>query len=278
MCYDFIIGKGDSVKRIKMLGFAFVLMFASVFSVSAADDLGVMPTFSEKIIDGKITYEDKSGLGFYYQFVKIKESSFASISADVEVIINKMTTDVEAYDEAASEMESKKEILDAIDPSDTTAYEAALKEYEDAEDAADAILANVVKDLEDYMAKVSTVANYDNTKWINVNGGNSGTINVDTTDFAADDMYILWIKSDVLSGINGGIFADSIYTNDGVISVPSIDSTTDDDKANVSVKKDAGIKNPKTGVDLPIVFGALIVIVASVCIYVIRKNSLFKQV
>lgn len=261
-----------------MLGFAFVLMFASVFSVSAADDLGVMPTFSEKIIDGKITYEDKSGLGFYYQFVKIKESSFASISADVEVIINKMTTDVEAYDEAASEMESKKEILDAIDPSDTTAYEAALKEYEDAEDAADAILANVVKDLEDYMAKVSTVANYDNTKWINVNGGNSGTINVDTTDFADDDMYILWIKSDVLSGINGGIFADSIYTNDGVISVPSIDSTTDDDKANVSVKKDAGIKNPKTGVDLPIVFGALIIIVASVCIYVIRKNSLFKQI
>lgn len=235
--------------KIKMFGFAFLLMFVSIMGTSALE-LG--DGISK---DGKITYTKEADETFSYQVVKVEASKLDTIEAQAETLTEKMLSDLDAFNKAYEEFEAD----------DTNS---------DLEDAYNEALETLKKDMDDMNALVATIGNY-GTSWTEVSGtSTSGTI--DAGVLGADEAYIVWVKSDDLASIvTDGVMVGGIYTEDSVINVPT-DVTDVDTAVNVPKKENKttnNVKNPKTGVNLPIAGGIVVIALAGAGIYAIRKMN-----
>lgn len=238
------------MKKFKMFGLTLLLMFVGLFSVSAADDdVDVLPTFSDNITNGEVTYTNEAGTDFSYQIVKVKESDFSSIESDVESLMTSLE-------------EKTTKLEEAIDGGDEAEIEAASQEY-----------INVVEQL---IQKFATVASYNDANWNHVGTAKSGKIAVDVKDAADDDVYVVWIKSDEIP-FNSGVSLGAYYDKDGIVNVPTV-TPSESDNQKVVTATTSNVKNPKTGVNLPIAAGIVFASVAGISVYVIRRNKLFKQI
>ena len=236
------------MKKIKMFGFAFLLMFVSIMGTNAlelGDDISS---------DGKITYTKEALETFSYQIVKVDVSKLASIEAQAETLTEKMLADLETFERAYEDFEAD----------DTNS---------DLENAYNKALETLKKDMDELNALVATIGNH-GSNWTEVSeNSTSGTI--DAGVLGADEAYIVWIKSDYfVDVVTDGIMVGGLYTQDNVINVPT--DVTGSDVGITTSKKGSqitNVKNPKTGVDLPIAGGILVIVLASAGICAIRKMN-----
>ena len=237
-----------------MFGFAFLLMFVCVMGTSALE-LG-----EDVSKDGKLTYNKEASETFSYQVVKVEVSKLDAIEANAEALAKKIETDTAAFEKAYEEFEAD----------DTNS---------DLEDAFNAALEALKKDMDDWNALVATAGKY-GTSWNEVSSNNtSGTIEVGVP--SETEAYILWVKSDDYTALTtDGIMAGGIFTKDSSIDVPTdvTDPTITPDTKKDEVQNTNNVKNPKTGVNLPIALGIATIALAGLGVYVIRKTSAFKQI
>lgn len=249
------------MKKLKMFGFAFALMLAGMFSASALEFGGSIDT-----TNGKLSYTKEANEGFAYQFVKITGAQFTPVKAETVKAISDLETAVNNFTAA----EAKVQKLEEAGITSGDEYVAACDEAADAS-------VKVLDAMDALNAVVSSVANYDDAKWIDVTGTQtSGELDVDVTGLQDDDVYVLWIK-DVDTDM---IMLGEIFTNDGVIDVPAVDDNKVDNATNnvTPTKTATTVKNPKTGINLPIAAGVVVIALAGAVIGLICKQRLSKQI
>ena len=107
----------------------------------------------------------------------------------------------------------------------------------------------------------------------------TGEIAIDMTDASEDDVFIVWLQSDEYSEFSkDNVLIGDVYTKDGAltpvipddIEVPTVNPSTPD------VSKEE-IKNPKTGVSMPVALGFSVVALAGAGMFIVCKKQLFKQ-
>ena len=270
------------MKKLKMFGFTLMAMLVGIMSTSAME-LG-----SSISVDGKLSYTKGADEQFAYQVIRITKAEWDTVSADVQTGLEQIVTNTEQlekdYDSFLNALEiyEKAEEAYEADPTDENKliYETAYADVEACVGYVELSLKELKSSMTSTTNFIQKVAPYTVDSMTDVSGTETaGEITVDMTGANEDDVYVVWIKSADYSDLSDdSVLIGEIYTKDGVIApeipsdieVPTVNPTTPE-----APKEE--IKNPKTGVNMPIAIGIGVVVLASVGMIMISKKKLFKQ-
>lgn len=242
------------MKKLKMFGVSLVALFAGMVGASALE-------FGEQgTADGKITYTKEADETFAYQVVRISKAQFDTVSSDIEALIEPLIEQTNVVEASTADYEAKEKAYnEAAAAYEKDASEANKTALDEAEAAMNEAKAKMLKDVEPLVATmnkvndyVKQVAPYDLAKFTDVtDNALSGEITLDMTGAKADDVYVIWVKSDDNANItDDGVLFGEIYTEDGNISPvkpnPVVPGTPKDEKDNAKLDD-----VPKTSNTLP---------------------------
>ena len=271
------------MKKLKMFGFTLMAMLVGIVNISALELGGSIST------DGKLSYSKASDEQFAYQVVRITKAEWDTISADVQTGLEKIEAnteqlqkDFEGYNNAVKVFEKAKEEYeaDADNEEKKLAYDVALADMNAYVDYVTISLNELKSSMTSMMNVIQKVAPYTVDSMTEVSGNETtGEITVDMTGANEDDVFVVWIKSDEYSEFSDdNVLIGEIYTKDGVITpeIPSdVEVPTVNPTAPESPKEE--IKNPKTGVSMPVALGAGVIALAGAGMFIVSKKKLFKQ-
>ena len=274
---------GEKMKKLKMFGFTLMAMLVGIVNISALELGGSIST------DGKLSYSKTLDEQFAYQVIRITKAEWDTISADVQTGLEKIEAnteqlqkDFEGYNNAVKVFEKAKEEYeaDADNEEKKLAYDVALADMNAYVDYVTISLNELKSSMTSMMNVIQKVAPYTVDSMTEVSGNETtGEITVDMTGANEDDVFVVWIKSDEYSEFSDdNVLIGEIYTKDGVITpeipsdveVPTVNPTTPE-----SPKEE--IKNPKTGVSMPVALGAGVIALAGAGMFIVSKKKLFKQ-
>lgn len=278
------------MKKLSMFGFAFLLMFVGIFSSKALDISYSLSSGDES----KITYSIGDGESLSYQIVRLTKEEYEKVegavseaaeNAEPEDMLSKETlAKLEELQTKLAEAETTLEQAKTAYKSDASEEnKSALDEAQSAYDEANNMVTNFI--FTDAMADIfkfisNTVAQYvpyDEQNWTPYTD-KTGEITIDNASMEDGYVYVLWLKGvDNTTGTPvefttlGGMFEK----NDGQIVKPEIPELSTD--VNTPSQTTNNVKNPKTGVVMPIALGASVIVIAGLSLVIIRKKQLFKQ-
>ncbi len=269
------------MKKLKMFGFTLMAMFVGIIGASALE-LG--DTISA---DGKLTYTKEADETFSYQIIRVSADNWATVSSDVATMLVSVEANTAQLEQDMASYENAVKIyekaLAAYEADDSTANKTELEIAEADMNAAYSYVELSMQELRNSFNKtmnyVKQVAPVGNMTEVN-DSALTGEIAIDMTGAEADDIYIVWLKSDEYKVLaDDGILLGEIYTPSGQLmptlpgdtTVPTLPDTMNNKTPNEN------IENPKTGVSMPIAASAGIVALAIAGTVVVSKKRLFKQ-
>lgn len=263
-----------------MFGFTLLALLTFVSGISALELGGTISA------DGKLSYTKEADETFAYQVVRISKAEWDSVSGDVadglkqvEESTKMLSNDLERYENSVSIYEKAKEDYE-VDPTEDKkqVMDVAEADMEAAFSYMEQTLTGLKDNMTSTMNFIKKVAPYDVNAMTEVNdNATSGEISVDMTDANDDDVYVVWIKSDEYQDLSDdSVLIGEIYTKDGVLA-PTLPDDTEIPTVPTDTKKEENVKNPKTGVDMPIALGVSAIALAGAAMFIVCKKQLFKQ-
>lgn len=270
------------MKKLKMFGFTLMAMLVGIASTSAVELGGSIST------DGKLAYTKEADETFSYEVIRISKAEWDSVSGEVASNLEKVANNTEQLEKDYASYENAVRV-----------YESALQDYNDSQteenktilDMAEAdmnacldyieISLNELKSsMTVAMASIKKVAPYTSSMTEVSGTETTGEITVNMDGAAEDDVFVVWIKSDdygVLSDDN--VLIGEVYTKDGILApeLPSDVEIPTTPTNNETAKTEENVKNPKTGVSMPVALGFGIVALAGAGMFIVCKKQLFKQ-
>lgn len=235
--------------------------------------------------EGDITIDDSiTDYTMYYQWIELSEAQTAAIDNAWETYENTFDEiDAEA-DKLYTNYEAKYKIYKDLYDSGTatedqleTAYAAAEAEYEIYSNYYNTKSAELENLLDAYYA---TIPNYTD-KWIKAEGTH---FKGDFSNFSDERKFVLWIKVDYSEKT---LYDFGILTVNGTYEENDEDETsTDEDKnnvsnndgANVEAPKDDTVESPKTGLEDYIIVIVGGILIAGGTFYYLNKKNLIKKI
>ena len=282
------------MRKLRMFGFAFMAMFVGIMSTHA---------FTLTSSGSDVTFKkENENEKFSYEVVKIESSNWSEEKqTELDLYVQQFNTYSNALSVSANQY-----------PNDLAEYDSALKAYnasatdenKEALEFARTKLENRVNDIDSTKSSIkSVVTDMSNLLGWDLFKGESlitpseveGKIDLgDPYDPAA--IYVVYVKNDCFAAFNsfsvmpfaaykngdnllGDINPDNIPLLDDEFKFPDDVPTTDEDKkdnTSTTDKKD-DVKNPKTGVSMPVALGFSVVALAGAGMFIVCKKQLFKQ-
>ena len=281
------------MKKLKMFGFAFMAMFVGIMSTNAftLSALGEDVTFKKESANEK----------FAYEVVKIEAADWSS---DKQEELNGYVNLFNTYSKELNEGAEKY-------PNELKTYEDAVKAYEtSATEENKALMDKAAADLEGCvsfisMAKAnikSTVEKMSNLLGYDLFKGESLITPTETEGkidlgepYDAAAVYVVYVQNDCFAAFNsfsvmpfaayqggdnllGDLEPDNIPLLKEEFELPeTVDVPEKEENPTVTTDKKDDVKNPKTGVSMPVALGFGAVALAGAGMFIISKKKLFKQ-
>ena len=280
------------MKKLKMFGFTLMAMFVGIMSTNAftLSSLGENVTFTKESANEK----------FAYEVVKIESADW---STEKQEELNGYIAQYNTYSANLNEGATKY-------PDELKAYEDAKKAYEtsatvenkEAMEKAATDLQGCVSyismaktNMKSVVEKMGALLGYDlfDNDALITPTETTGKIDLGTP-YDATAVYVVYVKNECFSAFNSfSVMPFAAYQN-GDNLMKDLDTTTipelrqefelpempsvDSDKENVSTTdKKEDVKNPKTGVNMPVALGVSVLALAGAVMFIVCKKQSFKQ-
>lgn len=270
------------MKKLKMFGFTLMAMLVGIVSTSALELGGSISA------DGKLSYTKSADEIFAYQVIRITQEEWNTVSNDVQTslkLLEDSTKQLEKdYNSYVNAVNIYNDSVKAYEDNPTDENKTIMDMAEADMNAFESYMMQTLEILKTNMTStmnfIQKVAPYTVDSMTKVEGSETtGEITIDMTDASEDDVFIVWLQSDEYSEFSkDNVLIGDVYTKDGAlapvipddIEVPTVNTTPE-------TSKKENVKNPKTGVDMPIALGLSVIVLASVGMFLVHKKQSFKQ-
>ena len=270
------------MRKLKMFGFTLMAMLVGIVSTSALE-LGTSIS-----TDGKLSYTKSADETFAYQVIRITQEEWNTVSNDVQTslkLLEDSTKQLERdYNSYVNAVNIYNDSVKAYEDNPTDENKTIMDMAEADMNASKSYIMQTLEILKTNMTStmnfIQKVAPYTVDSMTKVEGSETtGEITIDMTDASEDDVFIVWLQSDEYSEFSkDNVLIGDVYTKDGALTpvipddveVPTVNPSTPD------VSKEE-IKNPKTGVSMPVALGFSVIALAGAVMFIVCRKQLFKQ-
>lgn len=270
------------MKKLKMFGFTLMAMLVGIVSTSAVELGGSISA------DGKLSYTKSADEIFAYQVIRITQEEWNTVSNDVQTslkLLEDSTKQLEKdYNSYVNAVNIYNDSVKAYEDNPTDENKTIMDMAEADMNAFESYMMQTLEILKTNMTStmnfIQKVAPYTVDSMTKVEGSETtGEITIDMTDASDDDVFIVWLQSDEYSEFSkDNVLIGDVYTKDGALT-PVIPDDIDVPTVNPTPEtpKKENVKNPKTGVSMPVALGFSVVALAGAGMFIVCKKQLFKQ-
>ena len=270
------------MKKLKMFGFTLMAMLVGIVSTSAVELGGSISA------DGKLSYTKSADETFAYQVIRITQEEWNTVSNDVQTslkLLEDSTKQLEKdYNSYVNAVNIYNDSVKAYEDNPTDENKTIMEMAEADMNAFESYMMQTLEILKTNMTStmnfIQKVAPYTVDSMTKVESAETtGEIAIDMTDASEDDVFIVWLQSDEYSEFSkDNVLIGDVYTKDGALT-PVIPDDIDVPTVNPTPEtpKKENVKNPKTGVSMPVALGFSVVALAGAGMFIVCKKQLFKQ-